>query len=118
MTAIKLSYAITNNLELNFSFMPFIKEGGLFIPTQQLFSLGDKVIVELRLPERKEIVSFEGKVVWINPKNALHHILAGIGIQFSGQHAQATRQLIESMLDKQAEVGGYLYGITWDEKSK
>ena len=106
-----LNYEIKDPLELNLSYMPFINEGGLFIPTPKLFSLGDAITVDLKLPEKKESMRIVGKVVWITPKNALHHVLPGVGIQFGGKNAAAIRAEIEAHLDSSVEVGGYTYGI-------
>jgi len=115
----RLSFIITNPAELNASYMPFIKDGGLFIPTNKIFSIGDHVVIELRLPDKNDPIIIAGKVVWINPKNALHHSLAGIGVQFMGNEAKAIKSMIEGMLDKTLDVGNYVYGLTWTEnKSK
>lgn len=112
-----LNYQIKDPLELNLSYMPFITDGGLFVPTPQNFALGDVVHVDLLLPGKKESLHIEGKVVWITPQNALYHVLPGIGIQFVGGDAAAVRTQIESLLDKSIDVGGYTYGIT-DESMK
>jgi type IV pilus assembly protein PilZ len=111
-----LSYAIRDPIELNLSYMPFIKEGGLFVPTPQTFLLGDKVSVDLQLPGKKDTIGIEGKVIWITPKNALHHVLPGIGIQFIGTNAPLIRVQLEANLDKSMEVGGYTYGMTGETK--
>ena len=113
-----LSYVISDPIELNLSYMPFINDGGLFIPTTQLFNLGDKVIVDLQLPGKNEVMKIEGKIVWITPPNALHHVSSGIGIQFTGPNAQTTRIYIEGQLDNSIDVGGYTYGVTGDMKEE
>ena len=107
-----LQYNIVDSLELNLSYMPFVTNGGLFVPTADHYSIGDKVVVELQLPGKKEPLRIEGSVIWLTPKNALHHVACGIGIQFTGANAAAVRSQIESMLDKSVEIGGYTYGIT------
>jgi type IV pilus assembly protein PilZ len=111
-----LSYVIKDPLELNLSYIPFITDGGLFIPTQKAYGLGDKVMVDLLLPGKQDALRIDGKIVWITPKNALHHVLAGIGIQFMGSNTKVIRNQIEANLDMTMEVGGYTYGIT--EKTK
>lgn len=111
-----LTYVLNDILELNLSYMPFLNEGGLFIPTAKTFSLEDRVLVDLQLPGKQDILRIEGKVVWITPKNALHHVLAGIGIQFTGSNASTIRSQIEAQLDKTIEIGGYTYGITQEIK--
>lgn len=111
-----LNYVINDPLELNLSYMPFINDGGLFIPSTQSFSLGDRVLVDLMLPGKKESLRIEGKIIWITPQNALHHVLSGIGIQFIGPEAPAVRVQIEAGLDKSMDIGGYVYGITGEGK--
>ena len=112
-----IQYEIKDPLECNLSYMPFINEGGLFIPTMNPYALGDEVEVDLILPGRNDPLRIEGRVVWITPQNALHHVLPGIGIRFIGANTKTVRETIESVLDSATEVGGYTYGIT-EEASK
>lgn len=112
-----INYVINDPIELNLSYMPFISGGGLFVPSFETFSLEEKVSVDLLLPGKKESLRIEGKVVWITPNNALHHVLPGIGLQLVGSNAVSNKALIESHLDKSMEIGGYTYGIT-DENKK
>jgi type IV pilus assembly protein PilZ len=107
-----LVYSIKDPVELNLSYMPFIVNGGLFIPTFEQYTLGDEIVVELQLPSKKEPLKIDGKIVWITPSNALHHVLSGIGIQFTGPNAAANKAQIEMHLDKSMEIGGYTYGMT------
>src|SRR5579864_2770701 len=79
-----LVYKIKDPVELNLSYMPFITNGGLFIPSTENYSLGDRIVLDLYLPGKNEPLRIEGKVIWITPKNALHHVLPGIGIEFTG----------------------------------
>jgi type IV pilus assembly protein PilZ len=106
-----LSYVIPSQLELNLSFMPFIKNGGLFIPTNESFALGEAVIVDLQLHGNIRIKDIEGRVVWITPKNALYQIYPGVGVQFIGDHAKALSDQIKANLDNSMDVGGYAYGF-------
>lgn len=111
-----LNYVMRDPLECNLSYIPFIVDGGFFVPTMNNYALGDRVVVDLGLPGRQDLLRVEGKVVWITPRNALHHVLPGIGIQFTGPNAQTVRTQIESYIDTKAEVGGYAYGILEDSK--
>lgn len=107
-----LTYVIKETLELNLSYMPFVRDGGLFVPTPHPLPLGTNVIIDLQLPGKKDVLKIEGKVVWVTPKNALHHVLAGVGVQFTGTNSTKVRTELEGLLDKNMEVGGYTYGIT------
>jgi type IV pilus assembly protein PilZ len=111
-----LNYTINDPVELNLSYMPFIAGGGLFVPTFQNYVLGTDILVDLLLPGKKENMRIEGKIVWITPQNALHHVLPGIGIQFTGVNAPSVKSQMESYLDKSIEIGGYTYGMTEEDK--
>ena len=63
--------------------MPFVKNGGLFIPTQKSYNLGDDVFMVLSLMDEPEQIPITGKVIWITPKGAHSNRREGIGIQFS-----------------------------------
>ncbi|RKZ70787.1 MAG: pilus assembly protein PilZ, partial [Gammaproteobacteria bacterium] len=60
--------------------MPFIKNGGLFIPTAKPYSLGDEVFMLLSLMESKEKLPVAGRIVWITPKGSQGNKTAGIGV--------------------------------------
>src|SRR5436309_339547 len=108
----KLHYIINNPLELNLSYMNFVNAGGLFVPTNDNYDLGDLIEVHLILPNKKEALKFTGKVIWITPPNALYQALPGVGVQFVGENAKTIRQEIESYLDVSMELSGYTCGIT------
>lgn len=110
-TAKIIKYALNDKTELNLSYIPFINDGGLFIPTPESYALDDEVIVNLQLPKEKEAIVIKGKVVWVNPKHALHYVPQGIGIQFIGSDIQSIQKTIEANLDSSMDVGGYVYGI-------
>jgi type IV pilus assembly protein PilZ len=67
------------------AYMPFIKGGGLFIRTNNVFELGSEVKLSIRLMSEPEIYLIDGKVVWITPKGAQGNKPAGIGVQFMGE---------------------------------
>lgn len=104
-----LEYDICDQSELNLSYLPFIKGGGLFIPTEVTFYLDDPVNVELNL--FGEHYKIEGKVVWITPKNSIYHIHVGVGIELIGLSAKSICEKIRTKLDGSALLGGYAYGL-------
>lgn len=109
-----INYQIKTQFELNLSYMPFIKNGGIFIPNSNNYSLNEHVIIELTLPGHDERHIIQGKVIWINPKNALYQICPGIGVEFTGDNAKQIHELIKANLDNTHDVGGYVYGLTTD----
>jgi len=118
MTELKnINYEIDDPSELNRSYMPFIKEGGLFIPSSKNYTLGEKVRVTLRIPNHEEPLTLDGQVIWITPKHALHLALPGFGIQLSGENAKTILNHIHNALDTKTETGGYTYWLDEDIKT-
>jgi type IV pilus assembly protein PilZ len=92
-----LSLAIKDKAVLYAAYMPFIQNGGLFIPTKKEYELGDEVFMLLNLMDEAEKIPVAGKVVWITPKGAQGNRAAGIGVQFNDQD-DAARSKIETYL--------------------
>ena len=65
------------------AYMPFVRNGGLFVPTRRRYELGDDVAVVLNLFGSNEPLPITGKVVWVTPERAQGKRAAGIGVQFS-----------------------------------
>jgi len=105
---IVLNYTIQDPKELNLSYIPFIEGGGIFIPTRERFRFGEVIQVNLKIPGESDVFDVKGKIVWITPLNALHHVLPGIGIQFIGENANLVKQKVEANLDKNMDMGGYV----------
>ena len=80
--------------------MPFIKNGGIFIPSNKSddYALGDDIFVLLTIDGSKDKIPIAGKVSWITPKGAHGKKTEGIGIQFSELDKGATKTKIEKML--------------------
>src|SRR4051812_30209728 len=94
-----LSLKIKDVASLYISYMPFLKTGGLFVPTAQRYSLGDEVTLLVTLIDESERIAVVGKVVWITPVGAQGNRTAGVGIQFNeSPESEAARQRIETLL--------------------
>ena len=93
-----LSLSIRDKSSLYASYMPYIKNGGLFIPTSKAYKLGDEVFMLLTIMENKERVPVAGTVVWITPKGAQGSKTPGIGVQFSNLDKGVTSKKIETDL--------------------
>ena len=93
-----LSLTIRDKSALYASYMPFVRNGGLFIPTTKTYKLGDEVFMLLTLMEDKEKLPIAGKIIWITPKGAQGNRTAGIGVQFSDLDKGQTRNKIENAL--------------------
>ncbi len=93
-----LSLAIKDKGSLYAAYIPFVQNGGLFIPTTKPYKLGDEVFMLLSLMDETERLPVAGNVVWITPPNAQGNRTAGIGVQFSKQDNGQTRNKIETLL--------------------
>ena len=93
-----LSLTIKDKSALYAAYMPFVKNGGLFIPTNKSYQLGDEVFMLLTLMEETEKIPVAGKIVWITPKGAQGNRATGIGVQFSDQDDGTARGKIETYL--------------------
>lgn len=93
-----LSLTIRDKSALYASYMPFIKNGGLFIPTTKSYHIGDEVFMLLNLMDEKEKMPIAGQIVWITPKGAQSNRTAGIGVQFSQLDKGQTKNKIENYL--------------------
>ena len=80
------------------AYMPFVKNGGLFISTNKQCNVGDEVFMLLTLMDDKDRLPVAGKIIWITPKGAQGNKASGIGVQFSPQDKGVTRGKIETHL--------------------
>src|SRR6476469_9199688 len=89
-----LSLNIREKAALYAAYMPFLKGGGIFIPTSRPYSLGEEVFMLLSLMDDPNRIAVQGKVVWITPDGGQGNRTQGIGVQFTlddtGAAAKAT----------------------------
>jgi type IV pilus assembly protein PilZ len=98
-----LSLTIKDKNTLYAAYMPFIKNGGLFIPTKKdstkrEYDMGEEVFLLLSLMEETERLPIAGKIIWKTPSNAEGYRSTGIGVQFSDQDGGKARNKIETYL--------------------
>ena len=90
-----LSLTIKDKNALYASYMPFVKGGGIFVPSAKAYKLGDEIFMLLTLMDNKEKIPVAGHVVWVTPPGAQGNRAAGVGIQFSekdvNQHLASAR---------------------------
>lgn len=93
-----LSLAIKEKAALYAAYMPFIKGGGLFIPTNKTYKLGEEVFMLLSLLDDPNKLKVVGTVAWITPVTQGGRP-QGIGVQFSAQDGGTeARNKIEALL--------------------
>ncbi|MFJ5445248.1 PilZ domain-containing protein [Methylobacillus methanolivorans] len=93
-----MSLAIKEKAALYAAYMPFIQGGGLFIPTNKAFNIGDEVFMLLSLLDSPDKLKVAGRVIWISPVTHGNRP-QGIGVQLSEKEGglQARNQ-IEGLL--------------------
>lgn len=93
-----LSLAIKEKSALYAAYMPYIKGGGLFIPTNKNFKVGEEVFMLLSLVDDPVKLKVVGKVVWTTPTASANRP-QGIGVQFSEKDGGSeVRNKIEAIL--------------------
>lgn len=93
-----LSLAIKEKAALYAAYMPFVKGGGLFIPTTKPFKVGEEVFMLLSLIDDPLKLKVVGHIVWVTPV-AQGSRPQGIGVQFSEKDGGLeARNKIESLL--------------------
>lgn len=77
-----LSLAIKEKSALYAAYMPFLNNGGIFVPTAKTYKLGDEIYLILSLMDDVSKYPVAGKVVWITPTGANNNKAQGIGVHF------------------------------------
>jgi type IV pilus assembly protein PilZ len=94
-----LSLNIHKKGALYAAYMPFLKGGGIFIPTSRPYALGEEVFMLLSLMGDPNRIAVQGKVVWLTPEGVQGSRAQGIGVQFTpDETGAAARIAIENLL--------------------
>jgi type IV pilus assembly protein PilZ len=94
-----LSLNISSKSALYQAYMPFLRNGGVFIPTAREYALGDEVFILLTLMNEPSRLPIAGNVAWVTPASSQGGKAQGIGVQFgSDETGQAARVKIETIL--------------------
>lgn len=73
------------------AYIPLLSDGGLFVPTNRDYRLGDDIYLLLSLPNDPQRYPVAGKVAWITPANASGGRTQGVGVRFPAD--EKTRML-------------------------
>jgi type IV pilus assembly protein PilZ len=93
-----LSISIKDKNALYLAYMPFVTNGGLFIPTHRVYEMGQEVFMLLNLMDEIERLPIAGKIIWVTPPSSEGFRTIGVGVQFSDQDNGASRNKIENYL--------------------
>lgn len=99
-----LKLALQDESALHASYMPFIKDGGMFVPTEnENYRFGSEVIVAMHLLATDKKLAIPGKVVWMSPKTG-DSGTPGVGIRFTGNTKAKIKLVIQTMLGNRANI--------------
>ena len=94
-----LSLAIKEKAALYAAYMPFLKHGGMFVPSLKPFNIGDEVYLILALMDDPNKYPVAGQVAWITPPGVNNNKAQGIGVHFSDSESGVRAKLrIEEIL--------------------
>lgn len=94
-----LSLNIKEKTALYAAYMPHVKGGGIFIPTNKPYRLGDDIYMLLSLLDDPTKHPVAGRVVWVTPPGAQGNRAQGIGVKFADDESgNAVRNKIETLL--------------------
>lgn len=94
-----LSLPIKEKAALYAAYMPFLTNGGIFVPTNKSYKIGDEIYLILTLMDDPTKYPIAGKIAWITPAGANNNKAQGIGVHFSADESgQRVKLRIEELL--------------------
>jgi type IV pilus assembly protein PilZ len=94
-----LSLAIKEKAALYAAYMPFLTNGGIFVPTNKVYKIADEIYLILSLMEDTSKYPIAGKVAWVTPAGANNNKAQGIGVHFpADESGTRVKQRIEEIL--------------------
>ena len=98
-----IQLAIKEKAALYAAYISQFTDGGIFIPSNKEYKLGDDVYVLMTLPDDPMRYPVAGKVAWITPARAAGNRSQGIGVRFpTDDKTKLLKHKIEEIL------GGHL----------
>jgi type IV pilus assembly protein PilZ len=90
---------IRSKAALYAAWIPLLKNGGIFLPSNRSHALGEEVLVLLSLLDDPNKIPLQGSIAWINPPHSAGNRPQGIGVQL--QDSEVVRELrkkVETLL--------------------
>lgn len=85
--------------ELYLAYMPFLKNGGIFIRTSETFEMGAEIVLDITLPDSLESSEVKGVVCWQTPAGSQSGSPAGVGVSFE-EDPDNIRHQIEKVIGR------------------
>ncbi|WP_017444737.1 PilZ domain-containing protein [Gayadomonas joobiniege] len=79
------------------SYLPFTKDGGLYVKTSRKYDIGVQLTLSVMLPSNVEPVVVSGVVCWITPAASHSNLPQGVGVAFSAEN-NGLKERIETIL--------------------
>ena len=87
---------IRSKAALYAAWMPLLRGGGIFLPSNRSHSLGEEALILLDDPNK---IPLQGTVAWINPAHSAGNRPQGIGVQLADSEvARELKKKVEGML--------------------
>ncbi len=93
-----IAFSISDRGALYSSYMSFVQNGAVFVPTSRAYEMGDNIFMLLKLMDDTTPIPVSGKVVWLTPAGAQGNKTPGIGVQFADEDNGDTKSDIENHL--------------------
>ncbi|KAI3594524.1 Type IV pilus biogenesis protein PilZ [Cupriavidus sp. U2] len=100
-----LSLSIKDQAGLYAAYMPFLARGGIFVPSNRPFRLGEQVFLVLSLLDRPQKYQVQGTVAWITPAGTPMKT-PGVGVHLpDDDNGRMLKRAVEELLGKTIESG-------------
>jgi type IV pilus assembly protein PilZ len=81
------------------AWIPLLRGGGIFLPSNKVHALGEEVLILLSLLEDPNKIPLQGVVAWINPAHSTGNRPQGIGVQLhDSEVGRELRKKVEGLL--------------------
>ncbi len=95
----QLSLVVREKSALFAAYMPFLRGGGVFVPSMASFELGEPISLTLSLLDDPGSLSLGGRVAWVTPSSSQAGRTRGVGVQFNDDEAgRRAKHRIETLL--------------------
>jgi len=90
---------IRSKAALYAAWIPLLRGGGIFLPSNRPHALGEEVLVLLSLLDDPNKIPLQGHVAWINPAHSAGNRPQGIGVQLNDSEvARELKKKVEGLL--------------------
>lgn len=90
---------IRSKAALYAAWIPLLKGGGIFLPSNRSHALGEEVLILLSLLDDPNKIPLHGTIAWINPTHGTGNRPQGIGVQLHDSEAgRELKKRVEGLL--------------------